>query len=96
MIQGPCIFAKLDDNSPSVDPPSPTGGLRILKFALWVELLTEKLKVHQFQICCARTKYLSEIHKSWTIIVKAIFSQFVLDLKGLSVKNWAIFGSSDF
>ena len=28
-----------------------------------------KSKVHQFQICCARTKYPSEIHKRWTIIV---------------------------
>ena len=30
-----------------------------------------KSKVHQFQICCARTKYPSEIHKRWTIIVRA-------------------------
>ena len=27
---------------------------------------------------------------------KAIFSQFVLDLKGLGAKNWAKFGLSDF
>ena len=30
-----------------------------------------KSKVHQFQICCARTKYLSEIHRGRTIIVRA-------------------------
>ena len=36
-----------------------------------VDLLTGKSKVHQFQICCARTKYPSEIHKMWTIIVRA-------------------------
>ena len=57
------------------------------------------LKVLRFQICFTRTKYLSEIYnktdfKSWCC--KAIFSQFVLDLKGLSTKNWAQFGSSDF
>ena len=31
----------------------------------------EKSKLLQFQICCARTKYLSEIYKSRTIIVGA-------------------------
>ena len=36
-----------------------------------VGLPTEKSKVHQFQICCARTKYLSEIHRGRTIIVCA-------------------------
>ena len=36
-----------------------------------VGLPTEKSKVHQFQICCARTKYLSEMHKSRTVIVHA-------------------------
>ena len=36
-----------------------------------VGLLTGKSKVHQFQICCARTKYSSKIHKRWTIIVRA-------------------------
>ena len=30
-----------------------------------------KSKVHQFQICCARTKYPSEIHKRWTITICA-------------------------
>ena len=36
-----------------------------------VGLPTEKSKVHQFQICCARTKYLFEIHRGRTIIVRA-------------------------
>ena len=57
-----------------------------------VGLPTEKSKLLRFQICCARTKYLSEIYKNH----KATFSQFVLDLKGLSAKKWAQFGSSDF
>ena len=34
-----------------------------------IGLPTEKLKVQQFQICCTRTKYLAEIHKSQTKIV---------------------------
>ena len=41
-----------------------------------VGLLTKKMKVHQFPICCARAK----IHGFCS---KAIFGQFVLDLKGL-------------
>ena len=43
---------------------------------------TEKPKVHQFQICCVRTKYLSEIHKSQATILhayRATFGQFVLN-----------------
>ena len=55
-----------------------------------IGLPTEKSKVHQFQICCARTKYLSEIHRGRTIIVCAskLFSPIHLDLKGLSAKIW--------
>ena len=30
-----------------------------------------KSKVHHFQICCAKTKYPSEIQQRWTIIVRA-------------------------
>ena len=51
----------------------------------------EKLKVYQFQMSYAETKYLSGIHKNWTIIVcaaKLFFSQFISNLKGLSVINW--------
>ena len=36
-----------------------------------VGLPTEKSKVLRFQICCARTKYLSEIYRNRTIIVGA-------------------------
>ena len=59
----------------------------------------KKSKVHQFQICCARTKYLSEMCKKPdynSLCHKASCRQFVLDLKGLSLKNQAIFGSSHF
>ena len=34
-------------------------------------LPTKKSKVLRFQICCTRTKYLSEICKNWTIKVGA-------------------------
>ena len=64
-----------------------------------VRVPTENPKVLWFQICCTRTKYLSEMHKKQTVnswCHRAIFSQFVLYLKGLSAKNWAQFGSSDF
>ena len=68
------------------------------KGLLLVGFPTEKSKVHQFQICCARTKYLSEIQRpdNNSSCRKAIFRQFASDLKGLSAKIWAKFGSSDF
>ena len=56
----------------------------------------EKSKVLLFQICCTRTNYLSEIYKnykSWSRLQSYFQS---MDLKGLSAKNWAQFGSSDF
>ena len=68
----------------------------MMRLITMLGLQTEKLKVYQFQICCARTKYLSEIHKSRTITVCAAKLQFVSDLKGSTVKNWVKFGSSDF
>ena len=47
-------------------------------------LPTKKLKVHQFQTCCARTKHLSERHKSWSVIVHAtaIFSHTDMSWRG--------------
>ena len=61
-------------------------------------LPTKKMKVHQFQICCARTKHLSERHKGWTVIAHAtaIFSHINMSWSSrLSVKNWVKFGSCD-
>ena len=45
----------------------------------------KKSKVLRFQICCARTKCLSEIYKNRTIIVGAA-KLFVLNMKGLMPK----------
>jgi len=57
-------------------------------------------KIDNFKICYARTRYLSKIHKSQTIIPRAaklrICTQFVLGLNVLGVKKWAKFGSSEF
>ena len=67
---------------------------------LWFRfVMMEKLKVHPFPIWCARTKYLPEIHKSQTIIVHStkVFSvNLPWTQERLSVKNWVIFGSSNF
>ena len=54
---------------------------RFLVMSPYVGLPTEKSKVHQFQICYARTKYLSEIHKGRTIIVRAAKVFFANSLK---------------
>ena len=55
----------------------------------------EKSKVLRFQICCARTKYLSETYKNQTLIVGTT-KPIRLGLERLSAKNWVQFGSSDF
>ena len=64
----------------------------------WIGLPTKKSKVLRFQICCARTKHLSEIYKNRTIKVaaaKLYFQSIHLGLERVT-KNWAQFGSSDF
>ena len=38
---------------------------------LYIGLPTKKLKMLRFQICCGKTKYLSERYKNWTIKVGA-------------------------
>ena len=63
-----------------------------------IGLPTEKSKVHQFQICCARTKYQSEIHRGRTIIVCAakLFFANSPRLERVKCQNLGEFGSSDF
>ena len=66
------------------DPPGGSGKETSLDPAVLIRLPTEMLKVHQFQICCARTKHLSEIHKSETIVVcaaKLLLAKFIERVK---------------
>ena len=57
----------------------------------YAEMWAQRKNSQQFQICCARTKYPSEIHKSRFMPPICLRLERVL-----SVKNWVKFGSSDF
>ena len=64
-----------------------------------IGLPMEKLKVHQFQISCAKTKYLLVMDKSRTIIfrvTKMFFLPIHLGLERIKCHKPVNFSSSDF